>query len=367
MNTRLQVEHPVTELAVTVKGEHPDLVALQLAVAGGEPLPFGQADVALAGHAIEARIYAEDAFGGFLPQAGTADIVRWPSDARVDAALASGQVVSTAYDPMLGKVIAHGPDRESARRALVAALDDTAVLGLTTNTGFLRVLAASEEFRDATIDTAWLDRHEVPAPGDDDARIVAAWTRAMLVSLDSGHPFQGDGFRLGGSPAPYRVELDRVVQVDRAVDSAVNRTHGTVDGVPVEELLAEHHVVRLGVDGRTVQAVVNVTAHAVEVVLEGQRHVFTRPDPFAGAAAVAGDGTLTAPMPGTVLSVGVAVGEDVTEGQTLGVLEAMKMELALKAPFDGVVRTVGAHVGDQVAMGAEMFVVEATTKDHDDA
>jgi acetyl/propionyl-CoA carboxylase alpha subunit len=352
MNTRLQVEHPVTELAVTVDGQHPDLVALQLAVADGDPLPFGQADVALAGHAIEARIYAEDAFGGFLPQAGTADIVRWPSDARVDAALESGQVVSTAYDPMLGKVIAAGPDRESARRALVAALDDTAVLGLTTNTGFLRVLAASEEFREATIDTAWLDRHEVPAPGDDVARIVAAWTRAMLVSLDIGHPFQGDGFRLGGSPAPYRVELDRVVLVDRA--------SGTVDGVPVEELSAEHHVVRLEVDGRTVQAVVNVTAHAVEVVLEGQRHVFTRPDPFAGAAAVAGDGTLTAPMPGTVLSVGIAVGDDVTEGQTMGVLEAMKMELALKAPFDGVVRTVGARVGDQVAMGAELFVVETT-------
>ena len=350
MNTRLQVEHPVTELAVTIRGEHPDLVALQLAVADGEPLPFTQDDVAIAGHAIEARVYAEDAFAGFLPQAGTAELVRWPANARVDAALESGQVVSTAYDPMLGKVIASGPDRESARRALVAALDDTAVLGLTTNTGFLRVLAASDEFRDATIDTAWLDRHEVTPPGDDLARTVAAWTRAMLVSLDTGHPFQRDGFRLGGEPAPYRVELDRVVQVDRA--------RGTVDGVGVEELSAEHHVVRLEVDGRTVQAVVNVTAHAVEVVLEGQRHLFTRPDPFAGSTAAAGGGTLTAPMPGTVLSVEVAAGDQVSEGRTRGVLEAMKMELALKAPFDGVVRTIGARVGDQVAMGAELFVVE---------
>ncbi|HEU4568502.1 MAG TPA: biotin carboxylase N-terminal domain-containing protein [Marmoricola sp.] len=354
MNTRLQVEHPVTELAVTVNGEHPDLVALQLAVAAGEPLGFGQADVAIAGHAIEARIYAEDAFAGFLPQAGTANIVRWPSGVRVDAALESGQVVSTAYDPMLGKVIAVGPDREAARRALVDALDRTAILGLTTNTGFLRVLAASQQFRDGAIDTAWLDRHDVPAPADDVARIVAAWTRAMLVSLDTGHPFQRDGFRLGGSPAPYRVELDRVVQVDRA--------GGSVDGVPVEELLAENHVVRLEVDGRTVQAVVDVTAHAVEVVLEGQRHLFTRPDPFAGTAALAGDGTVTAPMPGTVLSVDVAPGDQVREGRTMGVLEAMKMELALKAPFDGVVASVGARVGEQVAMGAELFVVEATTE-----
>ena len=138
MNTRLQVEHPVTEMVTGV-----DLVELQLRVASGEELPFTQDDLQLDGHAIEARVYAEDSFGGFLPQAGTATRVRWPERARVDAALESGQVVSTAYDPMLGKVIVHGPNRESARRALVAALDDTAVLGFTTNVGFLRVLAAS--------------------------------------------------------------------------------------------------------------------------------------------------------------------------------------------------------------------------------
>jgi acetyl/propionyl-CoA carboxylase alpha subunit len=116
MNTRLEVEQPVTELAVTIKGEHPDLVALQLAVADGKPLDFIQDDVAISGHAIEARVYAEEAFGGFLPQAGTARVVRWPASARVEAALESGQVVTAAYDPMLGKIIAHGPDRESAAR-----------------------------------------------------------------------------------------------------------------------------------------------------------------------------------------------------------------------------------------------------------
>ena len=352
MNTRLQVEHPVTELALAVRGEHPDLVALQLAVADGEPLGFTQDDVTLAGHAIEARVYAEDAFGGFLPQAGTARLVRWPGDARVDAALQSGQVVSTAYDPMLGKVIAHGRDRESARRALVAALDDTAILGLTTNTGFLRVLADSEVFRRAEIDTAWLDRHEVPPPGDDTARLVAAWARAMLVSRESGHPFGSDGFRLGAPPAPVRVELDRVVVVDRE--------GGHVDGVAVTELSSSDHVVALEVEDQRVQAVVDVGAHAVEVVHQGQRHVFRRPDPFAGNAAAAGDGTLTAPMPGTVLSVAAAVGDAVEEGQTLGVLEAMKMELALKAPFAGTVAAVGARVGEQVAMGAELFRVEGS-------
>jgi acetyl-CoA/propionyl-CoA carboxylase biotin carboxyl carrier protein len=350
MNTRLQVEHPVTELAVSVQGATPDLVELQLRIAAGEELPFGQHDVAITGHAIEARVYAEDSFGGFLPQAGTAELVRWPSNARVDHALESGQVVSTAYDPMLGKVIAHGRDREEARRRLVAALDDTAVLGFTTNVGFLRVLAASDEFRDATIDTAWLDHADVTAPDADLARTIAAWVPAMLAADYGDHgPFRADGFRLGSEPAPTRVELDRVVLVDRA--------RGLVDGVPVTQFSAALHVVRLEVAGRRVQAVVNATAHAVEVVVEGQRFVFERPDPFAGAGAAAGEGSLTAPMPGTVLAVDVAEGDAVEEGQRLGVLEAMKMELALKAPFSGTVTTVGAEAGEQVKLGSLLFEV----------
>ena len=150
---------------------------------------------------------------------------------------------------MLGKVIVHGPNRESARRALVAALDDTAVLGFTTNVGFLRVLAASDEFRDATIDTAWLDHAVLPAPDADLARTIAAWVPAMLAAEhgDQG-PYRADGFRLSAAPAPTRVELDRVVLVDRA--------RGLVDDVPVTQFSAEQHVVRLEVAGRRVQAVV---------------------------------------------------------------------------------------------------------------
>src|SRR6478609_1702665 len=155
MNTRLQVEHPVTELVTGL-----DLVELQLRVAAGEPLPLTQDDVTLHGHAIEARVYAEDPFHGFLPQAGTATLVRWPARARVDEALESGQVVSTSYDPMLGKIIVHGPDRESA----------------------LRALAASDEFRDATIDTAWLDQHTVAEPDRELPRVFVAWVQAMLVA-----------------------------------------------------------------------------------------------------------------------------------------------------------------------------------------
>jgi 3-methylcrotonyl-CoA carboxylase alpha subunit/acetyl-CoA/propionyl-CoA carboxylase biotin carboxyl carrier protein len=327
MNTRLQVEHPVTEATTLVDGRPIDLVELQLRVADDEPLPFGQDDVTVTGHAIEARVYAEDSFGGFLPQAGRATFVRWPQGAavRVDQALESGQVVSTAYDPMLGKVIAHGPDREAARQALVAALDDTVILGLTTNTGFLRVLAASEEFRGATIDTAWLDRHEVAPPEAGPARTLAAWA-VFGEQAEEGGPFRSDGFRLGADPAPVVVDLDEPVAL--------------TGPRPAERPPAR------------------VTSQSVEVVHHGQRFVFERPDVFGDHAVDVGDGAITAPMPGTVLDVRVAEGGRVSAGDVLGVLEAMKMELALKAPFDGTVTEVGAGAGDQVALGARLFLVE---------
>jgi 3-methylcrotonyl-CoA carboxylase alpha subunit/acetyl-CoA/propionyl-CoA carboxylase biotin carboxyl carrier protein len=319
MNTRLQVEHPVTEL---VCGGI-DLVEHQLRVAAGEPLSIG--DVALAGHAIEARVYAEDSFGGFLPQAGTATQVHWPTGVRVDQALESGQVVSTAYDPMLGKVIAHGATREEARQALVAALDDTAILGLTTNAGFLRTLVASDEFRDAAIDTAWLDRHEVPAPDPAPARELAAWEVFLRKREDAG-PFRSDGFRLGADPAPVVVELDQPV---------------TLSLPPATRPVAA------------------VRHDRVEVVLHGQRFVFQRPDVMGDHGTAVADGALTAPMPGTLLDVRVVEGDPVEEGQVLGVLEAMKMELSLKAPFAGTVATVGAAKGEQVALGDTLFLVES--------
>ncbi len=220
MNTRLQVEHPVTELVTGL-----DLVALQFAVAQGEPLPFTQADVVARGHAIEARVYAEDPYHGFLPQAGLAEVVSWPARARVDASLESGQRVGTSYDPMLGKVIASGTTREAARRALVSALDDTAILGLTSNVGFLRQLVASEAFRDSSIDTGWLDGHPdefvltTPVP----AWCLAAWSLAAARGGDLRQPFGvGDGWRLGARPAAVPIELTapggdtRLLQVDLA-------------------------------------------------------------------------------------------------------------------------------------------------------
>ncbi|MCW2835806.1 MAG: ATP-grasp protein [Nocardioides sp.] len=361
MNTRLQVEHPVTEEVVRVRGERLDLVEQQLLVAAGQPLSFGQDDVTVEGHAIEARIYAEDSFGGFLPQAGRADLVRWSEAARVDHALESGQVVSTSFDPMLGKVIAWGEDREAARARLIDALDRTAVLGLTTNTGFVRALAARDEFRDATIDTAWLDHAEVAPPSARVPLTLAAWVAAALTgprfaAAGASDPFAPDGWRTAGPKAPTLVALEHAGAVH---ELEVDAEASTVDSVVVRERSLADHVVVLTIEGRDELAVVNAQAHTIEVAYQGQRFVFERPDAFADHGSAAGDGTLVAPMPGTVLDVLVTVGQRVAAGETLGAMEAMKMELALKAPFAGTVTEVGVSAGQQVALGAMLMVVEA--------
>jgi 3-methylcrotonyl-CoA carboxylase alpha subunit/acetyl-CoA/propionyl-CoA carboxylase biotin carboxyl carrier protein len=363
MNTRLQVEHPVTELVTGI-----DLVDLQFAVAQGEPLPIIQEEIVVHGHAIEARVYAEDPYAGFLPQAGVAEVVAWPTRARVDAALESGQRVGTHYDPMLGKVIVSGTTREVARRALVSALDESAVLGLTTNLGFLRDLAASDAFRDATIDTAWLDTHpdafERRTPTV--AWCLAAWALAASGDADLSHPFGvADGWRLAGPTAPVPIELTDASAADDdatrllSVDLAGGSITGPTASLGVRALAASDSVLRLEVDGVVEEGHVLVGDHEVAVAYRGQTYVFTRPDAFGpGARAAAGDGTVAAPMPGTVLAVEVAAGDRVDEGDTLGTMEAMKMELALRAPFDGVVIDVRAAAGSQVERSATLFVVE---------
>ncbi len=339
MNTRLQVEHPVTEMVTGI-----DLVEWQLLVATGAPLPLAQDEIRCEGHAIEARIYAEDAFGGFLPQAGHATEVLWSDQARVDEALQAGQEVTTSFDPMLGKVIVHAADRDRAIGTLITALDETAIFGLTTNTGFVRALVDSDAFRAAAVDTAWLDHHELPAPGDETARALWGWS---LTESESAGPWRADGFRLGGPSASLIVDGQAL--------------HDFADpGSVVLTTLGSAVVVHLtGPGGDTAQGFVRTDSDGtVEVVHQGQRFAFERSDPFREHAVHAGDGSLTAPMPGTMLSVGVAEGDSVVTGQTLGVLEAMKMELALKAPYDGVVTHVGAVVGDRVALGVPLFQIE---------
>ena len=353
MNTRLQVEHPVTE---AICGGL-DLVELQLRVAAGQRLVIDAAELGPFGHAIEARVYAEDPYAGFLPQAGTAALVRWPEGPgiRVDQALESGQEVTTAYDPMLGKIIASGPDRDTARRRLVAALDRTAILGLTTNVGFLRAIAAGDEFAGTAIDVAWLDRRDLVPPPPTEARILAAWLLARPVHrMDAGEPFGADGWRLAALAAPMLVQLDQVLSVDLV--------SGRVVGPDGEwSMVAESagtSGTRLTLDGHETEAVLLDAGHTVEISHRGQRFVFARPDVFADQGPATGDGTVASPMPSVVVEVRVGPGEAVVADQVLGIVEAMKMEVAVRAPFDGIVTDVLARPGDRTRLGDPLFVVE---------
>ena len=323
MNTRLQVEHPVTEAVTGL-----DLVALQISIAAGEPLPFKQDEVRCEGHSFEVRICAEDAWAGFLPRAGMPRLVRWPDNARVDAALEAGQAVGTSYDPMLGKIIVHSGDRPSALSGLIDALDTTAIVGLTTNVGFLRALAASPDFRDNAIDTGWLDRNELPSPADDHARRLAA-RAAIDHRRQRCSPFGvSDGWRMAGASSTIQVYLD---------------------GEPWRPCIP-------GSDAGN--ATVVVREHSIDVVDRGQWFEFALSATHASETGGAANGTLLSPMPGTVTRIAVSVGDEVCEGELLGVLEAMKMELPIKAPISGRVRAVGAEPGDRVPLGHELFAIE---------
>ncbi|WP_103888300.1 acetyl/propionyl/methylcrotonyl-CoA carboxylase subunit alpha [Actinacidiphila yanglinensis] len=368
MNTRLQVEHPVTELVTGL-----DLVEWQLRVACGEPLDFGQQDVTLTGHAIEARICAETARPGdggvdFLPSAGTVLELRDPTGpgVRVDSGLAPGTEVGTSYDPMLAKVIAHGPDRATALRRLRAALAGTVVLGLETNTGFLRRLLAHPAVVAGELDTGLIDRHAadlLPEAVPDEVYEAAALLRQreLGAAAEGGgwvDPFSvPSGWRLGGEPAwtvhHLRVPGREPVRV------------GVRDGR-----------VRVG-DGSEVPARIDVAGARVHLYRDGMACTFDRAgdwlgrdgdswrvqsyDPVAaaltGAAAGPGGGALTAPMPGTVTVVKVAKGDQVVAGQSLLVVEAMKMEHVIAAPHDGTVTEIDVTAGATVAMDQVLAVV----------
>ncbi|MFD8228074.1 acetyl/propionyl/methylcrotonyl-CoA carboxylase subunit alpha [Streptomyces massasporeus] len=345
MNTRLQVEHPVTELITGL-----DLVEWQLRVAAGEPLGFTQQDVRLTGHAVEARICAEDPARGFLPSGGTVLKLREPQGdgVRTDSGLTEGTEVGSLYDPMLSKVIAYGPDRATALRKLRAALAETVTLGVQTNAGFLRRLLAHPDVVSGDMDTGLVEREVeglVPTDVPEEVYEAAAAVRLEALKPEPGgwtDPFSvPSGWRLGGAPKPPVFPL-RVQE-------------------PVEH---------------TPRGAATVTADRVSVTLDGVRHTFHRAadwlgrdgdawhvrdhDPVAASltrAAHAGADSLTAPMPGTVTVVKVAVGDEVSAGQSLLVVEAMKMEHVISAPHAGKVTELDVAPGTTVAMDQVLAVI----------
>jgi len=372
MNTRLQVEHPVTE---AITGQ--DLVEWQLRVAAGEPLPLKQHELRMHGHAIEARICAENPDGGFLPATGALDVARWPDhvafergNVRIDAGVREGDAISPYYDSMIAKLIVWGEDRAQALARLDTALRDTHIVGLHTNVAFLRRCAATASFSGADLDTGLIERERAvlfDQPGLPlrvSAAAVVAHTLAIEGATQGTDPWSArDGWRMFGS-ATRRFDLEAggthhevllsrhhrggmtlTVEgeaIDFAVQSQDAETHELFlgqDRVRVKTYAQGERVAVFGADGSAVLTEVDVIAHAGDSPSEG--------------------GRLTAPMPGKLVAFLAKAGDTVTKGQPLAVMEAMKMEHTISSPRDGKVAELLFAVGDQVGDGAELLKLEA--------
>jgi len=364
MNTRLQVEHPVTELITGY-----DLVEWQFCVARGEPLPAGQDDIRIDGHAVEARLYAEDPESGFLPSTGTLTRLELPQrlpGARIDSGVEKGNAISIHYDPMIAKVIAHGADRNVAIDRLVNALDGCVVEGVKTNRAFLARLADHEAFRAGEVDTGFIGRHadDLRPTTDVPDRVLAIAALAIAAETDTRAPEtlfeQLGGWRLN---LPARRHLDlHIGDVARKVTLEAADNGYRIGGL--DEALAGSGRFRDGngfeadLGGELLHAVVLRQADAVEVRVGGRAfRIGTRP-PVAASAAGSGGGRIAAPMPGRVLGVFVKPGQKVEAGDRLLVLEAMKMEHRLTAQGGGTVTAVNAAEGEQVAEGALLVEIE---------
>ncbi|CAA0130768.1 Acetyl-/propionyl-coenzyme A carboxylase alpha chain [Mycolicibacterium vanbaalenii] len=365
MNTRLQVEHPVTEMVTGL-----DLVELQVRIAAGEKLPIVQTDVQMSGHAIEARVYAEDPARGFLPTGGDVVGLREPSGPgiRVDSGLAGGTVVGSDYDPMLAKVIAHAGDRAAALHALDAALADTAVLGLTTNIEFLRFLLADADVAEGRLDTGLLDRRTpdfAPAPPGDDELIAGAayrWLQSWPAAPASPWDVPS-GWRIAGR-APTTIRLRSGDRTDHVwLSGSPENATATVEGGQTRTLRASLDDDRLAVTIDGLRSQYLVAAVGAQVWLAGAGRVALVEEileaPVRPDDAHSGDAELTSPMPGTVVAVGIEDGTTVTTGAVVVTVEAMKMEHALAAPVDGVVELL-VGVGEQVKVGQVLARITAT-------
>jgi len=348
MNTRLQVEHPVTEMVTGL-----DLVEWQLRVAAGEALPLRQDEVALAGHAIEARLYAEDAHGDFLPQAGT--LLAWEAPSgpglRVDHGIAAGLAISPHYDPLLAKIIALGATREVARRRLVAALRDLIVLGIETNRRFLVDCLSHPAFAAGEVSTAFIERHLPPAarrrPAPD-ARLVAL--AAALIGGGTKRDFS-HWHSSGAASSPMVLQSGETkIALDFAEDGAGRyRVAWRGETRALEILAVDGSAVRFLADGLVETAHFAREEGTLLLALDGIMHRFEDVQLAArdGAGASAA-GAALAPMTGTIAAVRVKAGDAVRKGQCLVILEAMKMEHEIVAPRDGTVAAVLVAPGEQV-------------------
>nr|MDJ0859636.1 3-methylcrotonyl-CoA carboxylase [Dinoroseobacter sp.] len=350
MNTRLQVEHPVTEAITGV-----DLVEWQIRVAAGEPLPATQEDLSISGHAFEARIYAEDVPKGFLPATGTLAHLRFPDDARADTGVSTGDTISPWYDPMIAKLIVHGPTRAAALRKLEHGLSRTEVAGSVTNLAFLRALARHEGFVAGQVDTGLIARGlEALVVDPRPCTRTLALAAAAAAGIDARVPTQG--FSLW---APLAQDIP-LLHAGELIAARVAHTGPGQGNVLLGDVAHSVETSEAGwrIDGAPVSA--QVVQHAAGLsVFWGNGYHFTQPDPLAREGTASGGGNLVeAPMPGLVKAVFVAQGAAVEAGARLAVLEAMKMEHTLSAVRDGIVAEVFVTDGAQVEAGAALIRLE---------
>ncbi|HEX3363135.1 MAG TPA: biotin carboxylase N-terminal domain-containing protein [Solirubrobacterales bacterium] len=361
VNTRLQVEHPVTEAVTGL-----DLVELQLRVAAGEPLPLTQEEVRRDGWAVEARIYAEDPAAGFLPSSGAIVAYREPAGVRVDSGIEEGSVVGTDYDPMLAKVVAEGSDREEAVSKLRRALGELVVAGPTTNAAYLRALLARPEVGAGEMDTGLIERlgDDVAAPSPSPELAALALITMLGEPQDDDIWSTRTAWRIQG-PAWIRRTLESTdgpldVAIRASADTWTWQVGDTTGTFPTHAR----------VDGPKTPDIVEFSAHQQRVVTYRDGDAVWVVDPDVGPvryappvgdddSAASGDASLEAPMPGTVVQLRVQPGTEVSAGETLVVLESMKMEISIAAPRDGSIAAVHVAAGDQVDRGATLIELAA--------
>ena len=352
MNTRLQVEHPVTEEVTGL-----DLVEWQFRVAADEKLPLTQSEIRISGHAIEARVYAEDPEHGFLPSTGTIVALELPDDIRVDSGVEQGGEVTPFYDAMIAKLIAHAPTREAALDRLAGALDRTLIAGVRSNVAFLAKLCRAPEFRQGKVDTGFIDRNLETlgaVPQQRDLAAAALGAAHLLDAVTAETPDNADGALESGSPWDARdgFQLGGVRSIAVPV---------LIDGESANATIAyTKNGTRIAIDGVAPAADAKVFAAGLDAyVVRHGRQTRVRIKDFSAPAAGAsgGDGVVKAPMHGKVLELLAHVGDSVAPGQRLAVIEAMKMEHTLRAPFAGKVMQVSAATGDQVVEGAPIMVI----------
>ena len=374
MNTRLQVEHPVTEMITGL-----DLVELQLRIASGAALPFSQADLKFEGHAIEARVYAEDPDRDFLPATGKLIHLAFPAESaevRVDAGVEAGGEITPWYDPMIAKLIVRGSDRAAALARLRQALDQVEIAGVKTNVAFLRRIAASRAFTGAELDTGLIERSRAelfPPASAAPVELLAAAAFAELAEEErearasaagSGDPhspwYRVDGWRLNEDSHHDFVFLDgeteHPVRV-RFADAGLRLTVHGKEHAFTGEALADG-AISIGLDGRMFKARAVRNRSDWHVFSAGEYRKLTLREALRVEAEAELSGSLAAPMPGKIIQVLSRAGDAVKKGQALLVLEAMKMEHTITAPADGVVKEVHFAAGEQVLEGAELMTLE---------